>query len=87
MWAFATVDQSDAPLFALVAKAAQLRVAELKAQNLANAAWAFAKMGLSETPVLPVIMARAAQALSGFRCEELRMTLWSLSRRESLIAA
>ena len=68
-WAFGTADQSDAPLFALVARAAQLRVAELKAQGLANAAWAFAKMGLSETPVLPVIMARAAQALSGFRYE------------------
>ena len=68
-WAFATADQLDAPLFALVARAAQLRVAELKAQGLANAAWAFAKMGLSETPVLPVIMARAAQALSGFRYE------------------
>ena len=59
----------DAPLFALVARVAQLRVDELKVQNLANAAWAFAKMGLSETPVLPVIMARAAQALSGFRYE------------------
>ena len=41
-WASATAGQSDAQLFAALAKAVEQRVSDFDVQNLANAAWAFA---------------------------------------------
>ena len=40
-WAFATADQSDAPLFALVGRVARQSLGEFNAEDLANTAWAF----------------------------------------------
>ena len=44
-WAFATVGQTDALLFAALAKAAEQRMGHFNPQNLANTAWAFATVG------------------------------------------
>ena len=44
-WAFATAGQSDAPLFAALARLADRRVGEFDMQSLANMAWAFAMAG------------------------------------------
>ena len=45
-WAFATAmaEQSDVPLFALLARAAERRLSEFGVQHMANTAWAFAKV-------------------------------------------
>ena len=48
-WAFATADQSDALMFAALAKAAMRRVGEFNAQGPANTAWAFATAYQSDT--------------------------------------
>ena len=44
-WAFATVGQSDTPLFRALASAAEPRTSNSSAQDLANIAWAFATVG------------------------------------------
>ena len=47
-WAFATAEQSDAELFTVLARAAELRMKDFKAQELANIAWAFETAALSD---------------------------------------
>ena len=42
-WAFATANQSEAQLFAVLARAAEQRLGDFNVQNLANTAWAFPK--------------------------------------------
>ena len=44
-WAFATAGQKDASLFVPLATAAERRMGDLNAQELANTAWAFATAG------------------------------------------
>ena len=44
-WAFATLGHLDALLFAALARAAEQRMHEFNAQELANTAWAFGKLG------------------------------------------
>jgi len=44
-WAFATAGQSDALLFAALAKAVQQHVSDFNMQELVNTAWSFATAG------------------------------------------
>ena len=43
-WAFATVKQPDAILFAAFTRAVEWQMSEFTEQNLANTAWAFATL-------------------------------------------
>ena len=47
-WAFATVSSSDAQVFAVSARAAELRLSDFNVQALANTAWAFAMVAQSD---------------------------------------
>ena len=58
-WAFATASQQDAQLFAVLARAAELRLGDFNEQDLANAAWAFATANLSDAQLFAA-SARAA---------------------------
>ena len=51
-WAFAMVSQSDAQLFAVLARATESHLGDVKVQNLANIAWAFATVGQSDVQLL-----------------------------------
>ena len=44
-WAFGTLGQLDALLFAALARVAERHMHEFNAQNLANTVWAFATLG------------------------------------------
>ena len=55
-WAFATACQSDALLFAALARAAERRADEFNGQNLANTAWAFATAGRPAPALLDSIL-------------------------------
>ena len=59
-WAFATVSQSNAQLFAAWAKMAELRLSNFNVQSLANTAWGFAMASQSDAQLF-VALARAAE--------------------------
>ena len=59
-WGFAMADQSDAPLFAALAKAIEQRVGDFNAQELANTAWAVATAGQPDAQLF-MALARAAE--------------------------
>ena len=54
-WAFATVSQQDAQLFAALARVAELRLGDFKVQDLANTAWAFATAGQPDAQLFMVL--------------------------------
>ena len=47
-WALATASESDAQLFAALARASERRLGDFNVQELANTAWAFATAGQSD---------------------------------------
>ena len=53
-WAFATASQSDAQLFAALARAAERRLGDFNVQELANTAWAFATASQSDAQELTI---------------------------------
>ena len=61
----------DAPLFALVARVAQRRVGEFKAQDLANTAWAFATADQSDTPLFVLVAREAQRRVGEFNAQDL----------------
>jgi len=61
-WAFATAGFPNAELFAVLAKAAERRIGDFKAQNIASTAWAFATAGVQR----PELMQKFGAAASLF---------------------
>ena len=55
VWAFATVDQANAPLLAALARAANHRVYEFNLQELVNTAWAFATADQANAPLFAAL--------------------------------
>ena len=60
-WAFATVSQSDAQLFAVLTRAVEWCVRDFNSQSLANTAWAFATVSQQDAQ-LPQLFASLARA-------------------------
>ena len=62
-WAFATASQSDAQLFAVLARAAEQRSVDFSMQELANTAWAFALASQLHAQLFAVLARTAALRL------------------------
>ena len=60
-WAFVTVGQKDAPLFAALATAAERRMGHFNPQNLSNTAWAFATVGHADAKLFTAFAREAEQ--------------------------
>ena len=54
-WAFATLGQADARLFAALAQEAERRVGDFNPQELANIAWAFAAVRQSDAQLFTAL--------------------------------
>ena len=78
-WAFATASQSDALVFAVLAKAAKLCVGDFDAQELANTAWAFATASQSDSPLFAVLAKAAELCVGDFDAQELANTAWAFA--------
>merc|ERR1712096_455875 len=78
-WAFATVGQSNAPLLAALGRAAERRVGEFNAQELANTAWAFAKVGQSDAPLFAALARAAERRVGEFNAQDLANTAWAFA--------
>eukprot|EP00747_Dinoflagellata_sp_TGD_P119515 gnl/TRDRNA2_/TRDRNA2_173026_c9_seq1.p1 gnl/TRDRNA2_/TRDRNA2_173026_c9~~gnl/TRDRNA2_/TRDRNA2_173026_c9_seq1.p1 ORF type:complete len:107 (+),score=25.46 gnl/TRDRNA2_/TRDRNA2_173026_c9_seq1:41-361(+) len=70
---------SDALLFGELAKAALPKVADFKAQNLANSAWAFATTNRSGSLLFKVLAAASWRHFDDFQQQDLSNTSWAFS--------
>ena len=74
--------QSDAQLFPTLARAAERRVGDFNAQELANTAWAFAKVDRTDVVLIGILAGMANQnigdIMGDFRAQELDI-LWALA--------
>ena len=66
-----------------LARAAERRVSQFDAQNLANTAWAFAQVARSDAALFSALTMRTEQHTSDFNEQEIRMILWALSVNQS----
>ena len=64
--AFATLDQLDEKLIAALARAAELRMSEFNAQDIANTAWAFAKLDHLDEKLFAALAREAELRMSEF---------------------
>ena len=78
-WAFATANQSDAQLFAALARTAERRLSDFKVQELANTAWAFVTANQSDAQLFAALARTAEWRLSDFDVQELANTAWALT--------
>ena len=69
--AFATATQSEAALFAALARAVERRVSESIAQALANTAWACVTAGWSDAALLAALARAAGLCIGAFSVQEL----------------
>ena len=79
MWAFATPGQLDALLFTALASAAEWRICESNAQDVANKAWAFATAGQLDASPFAVLARAAEWRLCEFNAQALANTAWALA--------
>eukprot|EP00746_Dinoflagellata_sp_MGD_P148006 gnl/MRDRNA2_/MRDRNA2_80285_c0_seq3.p1 gnl/MRDRNA2_/MRDRNA2_80285_c0~~gnl/MRDRNA2_/MRDRNA2_80285_c0_seq3.p1 ORF type:complete len:100 (-),score=18.51 gnl/MRDRNA2_/MRDRNA2_80285_c0_seq3:287-586(-) len=76
-WAFATGGSSETQLLQALSSAAWWRMADFKAQELANTAWslAVAMAGPSHAQLFMTFARRAQQCLGSFKLQELPNTV------------
>ena len=78
-WAFATADQTDAPLFAVLSRATERCVCDFDAQTLTNTAWAFAIVIQADSRLF-VALARVVQRrIVHFNEQDLVNTAWAFA--------
>ena len=65
-WAFATVCQTEAALFELLAKETKRHVFDFHPQGLANAAWAFATADHTDVTLFGSLARAAERCISDF---------------------
>ena len=75
----ATASQHDAPLFAALARVAELRLSDFKVQELANTAWAFVTANQSDAQLFAVLARTAEWHLGDFNVQELANTAWAFA--------
>ena len=66
-------------LFAALTRAAEQRVSEFNAQELANTAWAFATVGQSDTKLVATLARAAEWRVRKFNTQELANTAWAFA--------
>merc|ERR1712151_177278 len=87
MGAFATAGFPNAELFAVLAKAAERRIGDFNARDLANTAWAFATAGFLNAELFAVLAKAAERRIWDFNAQNLAAAFWSFSRHASLTVA
>ena len=60
--------------------AAEWRIREFKAQEIANTAWAFATVGLSDENLFAALAMAGAQRVWDFKPQDLTNTAWAFAR-------
>ena len=84
-WAYAKAEQSDAPLFVVLAMVAERRGGDFSAQELANTVWAYAKAEQADAPFF-VDLARVAERRVGdFNAQAVANTAWTYAKAEHCI--
>ena len=72
-------EQSDAKLFAVLARAAEQRVGEFQPQGLSNMAWAFAMGSWSDDNLFAALVRTTERLLCEFNGQGLANTLWAFA--------
>ena len=67
----ATSSQSDVPLFAALATAAERRMGDFNAQELANVAWALATAGRKDASLFAAVAIATEQCMGSFHPADL----------------
>ena len=70
-WAFATADQTDALLFAVLSRATERCMCDFDAQALTNTAWAFATVGQMDAKLFTTSARASERRVGGFNAQEL----------------
>ena len=71
----------DVQLFVALARAAETRVSDFKAQEIANASWVYATSGQMDNMQLGMALARAAERLvDDFNVQNLANMAWEYAR-------
>ena len=73
------MSQSDAQLFAVLARTAELRLLDFNVQEIANTAWAFATASQSDAQLLAVLARAAGLGLGNFNMQNLANTTWAFA--------
>ena len=73
------MSQSDAQLFAALARAAERRPGDFKVQELANTAWAFATASQSDAQLFAALARVAEWRLGDFNVQDLANTAWAFA--------
>ena len=68
------MSQSDAQLFAVLARTAELRLLDFNVQEVANTAWAFATASQSDAQLFAVLARAGEQRSVDFSMQELSNT-------------
>ena len=68
-WVFATAVQSDAQLFAALARTVEQRVSDFNTQELTNTAWAFATAVQSHAQLFAALARAVEQRVSDFNMQ------------------
>ena len=66
-------------LFAVLARAAELRFGDFKVQDLANTAWAFATASQQDAQLFAALARAAELRLGDFKVQELANTAWAFA--------
>eukprot|EP00747_Dinoflagellata_sp_TGD_P006743 gnl/TRDRNA2_/TRDRNA2_116395_c0_seq1.p2 gnl/TRDRNA2_/TRDRNA2_116395_c0~~gnl/TRDRNA2_/TRDRNA2_116395_c0_seq1.p2 ORF type:complete len:118 (+),score=23.24 gnl/TRDRNA2_/TRDRNA2_116395_c0_seq1:95-448(+) len=77
-WAFATVKQPHARMFAALVAATEQQLNQLETHSLASTAWAFAKIQQSDEKIFTALARVAERRITGFNLQQLTMTLSAL---------
>ena len=91
-WAFATASQRDAPLFAVLARAAERRMGDFSLQDVANSAWAsamrisshglaymawaFATASQRNAPLFAALARAAERRMGDFSLQDVANSAW-----------
>jgi len=78
-WACATVNYKDEELFATSAIAAERRLSELNAEDVANTAWAFALMNFCDEKPFAAWASAAQRRLNEFNSQSVANTAWAFA--------
>ena len=78
-WVLATASESDAQVFAALARAAERRLGDFNVQELANTAWAFATEGQSDVQLFAALARAARRRVSDFNVQSVANTAWAFA--------